>query len=197
MGDLKRGSESDKEVRPERSSLEEQYQSTGFINCLIGGPSREMLSACRTFIIVPGYGEKKWFYFNRRRKDEQNRHDKRGGFRLRQGEGGIFTKKVFVWQFTKNLKEDLLGTPVRVTNIEPGMAETEFSLVCFHGDSEKAIRVYEGATSLAFEDIAEIVCWIVSPPPHANINNLEVMPVCQGWGPFSSTAKTGVDEVAG
>ena len=92
--------------------------------------------------------------------------------------------KAFVGQFSRNLKADLLGTQVRVTNIEPGIAETEFSLVRFHGDREKAARVYEHTESLTAEDIAEIVYWVVSRPSHVNINNLEVMPTCQAWGPF-------------
>ncbi len=92
--------------------------------------------------------------------------------------------KAFVKQFSKNLRADLLGTPVRVTNIEPGMAETEFSLVRFKGDAERAAEVYKGARPLAAADIAEIIHWVTTLPLHVNINNLEVMPVCQAWTPL-------------
>jgi NADP-dependent 3-hydroxy acid dehydrogenase YdfG len=93
--------------------------------------------------------------------------------------------KAFVKQFSYNLRSDLLGTPVRVTNIEPGLSETEFSLVRFAGDAERASEVYKGAQPLTATDIAEIIYWVTSLPPHVNINRLEVMPVCQAWGPFA------------
>lgn len=93
--------------------------------------------------------------------------------------------KAFVRQFSFNLRADLAGTRVRVTNIEPGLAETEFSLIRFHGDREKAKKVYRGTQPLTAEDIARIVFWVASVPPHININTLEVMPVCQSWSPFA------------
>jgi NADP-dependent 3-hydroxy acid dehydrogenase YdfG len=93
--------------------------------------------------------------------------------------------KAFVKQFSANLRADLLGTSIRVTNIEPGLAETEFSLVRFKWDRERAAEVYKGTKPLTAEDIAEIIYWVTSLPPHININRLEVMPVCQAWGPFS------------
>lgn len=93
--------------------------------------------------------------------------------------------KAFVKQFSNNLRSDLLGTPIRVTNIEPGLAETEFSLVRFDGDSERAAEVYKGTQPLTGYDIAEIIYWVTSLPSHININRLEVMPVCQAWGPFA------------
>ena len=93
--------------------------------------------------------------------------------------------KAFVKQFSNNLRSDLLGTPIRVTNIEPGLAETEFSLVRFDGDSERAAEVYTGTQPLTGDDIAEIIYWVTSLPSHVNINSLEVMPVCQAWGPFA------------
>jgi 3-hydroxy acid dehydrogenase/malonic semialdehyde reductase len=93
--------------------------------------------------------------------------------------------KAFVKQFSNNLRSDLLGTPIRVTNIEPGLAETEFSLVRFDGDSERAAEVYTGTQPLTGDDIAEIIYWVTSLPSHININSLEVMPVCQAWGPFA------------
>ncbi len=92
--------------------------------------------------------------------------------------------KAFVKQFSNNLCADLLGTPIRVTNIEPGMAETEFSLVRFNRDAERAAKVYQGGQPLTAEDIAEIIYWATTLPPHANINSREVMPVCQAWAPF-------------
>jgi 3-hydroxy acid dehydrogenase/malonic semialdehyde reductase len=93
--------------------------------------------------------------------------------------------KAFVLQFSLNLKADLVGTGVRVTNIEPGMVGgTEFSSVRFHGDGDKAAKVYEGANPLTAEDIAEAVSWIVKLPPHMNVNRIELMPTCQGPGPF-------------
>jgi 3-hydroxy acid dehydrogenase/malonic semialdehyde reductase len=93
--------------------------------------------------------------------------------------------KAFVKQFSRNLRADLLGAPIRVTNIEPGMAETEFSVVRFNGDAQRAAEVYQGTRPLTGEDIAEIIYWVTSLPPHININSLEVMPVCQAWGPFA------------
>lgn len=93
--------------------------------------------------------------------------------------------KAFVKQFSNNLRTDLLGTQIRVSNIEPGLAETEFSLVRFHGDKVKAEEVYQGTQPLTGRDIAEIVYWVTSVPPHVNINSVEVMPVCQSWSPFA------------
>ena len=93
--------------------------------------------------------------------------------------------KAFVTQFSRNLRCDLLGTRVRVTCIQPGMAETEFSAVRFKGDREKADKVYEGTEPLTAADIAETVAWVVDRPPHVNINTLEVMSIDQAWGPFA------------
>ena len=93
--------------------------------------------------------------------------------------------KAFVKQYSLNLRADLLGTKVRVTNIEPGMAETEFSLVRFKGDDSKAGRIYEGAQSLQAADIADVVYWAATRPAHVNINRVEVMPVCQAFSPFA------------
>jgi 3-hydroxy acid dehydrogenase/malonic semialdehyde reductase len=93
--------------------------------------------------------------------------------------------KAFVKQFSNNLRADLNGTPIRVTNIEPGLSETEFSIVRFNGDAERAAEVYQGTQPLTADDIAEMVYWVTSLPSHININRLEVMPVCQAWGPFS------------
>ena len=93
--------------------------------------------------------------------------------------------KAFVKQFSLNLRADLFGTPIRITKIEPGLAETEFSVVRFKGDGEKAAKVYEGTQPLTAEDIAEMIYWVASLPAHININRLEVMPVCQTWAPFA------------
>jgi len=93
--------------------------------------------------------------------------------------------KAFVTQFSRNLRCDLLGTRVRVSCIQPGMAETEFSKVRFKGDDEQAATVYQGTEPLTAEDIAETVRWIVSQPPHVNINTLELMSIDQSWGPFA------------
>jgi 3-hydroxy acid dehydrogenase/malonic semialdehyde reductase len=93
--------------------------------------------------------------------------------------------KAFVKQFSLNLRADLLGTKVRVTNVEPGMAETEFSLVRFKGDDSKAGRIYEGVQPLRPEDVADVVYWAATRPAHVNINRVEVMPVCQAFSPFA------------
>jgi 3-hydroxy acid dehydrogenase/malonic semialdehyde reductase len=93
--------------------------------------------------------------------------------------------KAFVKQFSRNLLCDLHHTKVRVTNIEPGLSESEFSLVRFHGDQNKADAVYKGTEPLRPEDIAGIVHWVTSQPPHVNINTVEVMPVCQSCGPLA------------
>ena len=93
--------------------------------------------------------------------------------------------KAFVTQFSRNLRCDLLGTRVRVTCIQPGMAETEFSKVRFSGDEAKAAKVYEGTAPLTAEDIAETVQWVVNRPAHVNVNTLEIMSIDQAWGPFA------------
>lgn len=93
--------------------------------------------------------------------------------------------KAFVTQFSRNLRTDLLGTRVRVSCIQPGMAETEFSRVRFKGDDEQAAGVYSGTEPLTAEDIAETVRWVVSQPAHVNVNTLELMSIDQSWGPFA------------
>jgi NADP-dependent 3-hydroxy acid dehydrogenase YdfG len=93
--------------------------------------------------------------------------------------------KAFVAQFSRNLRADLLGTRVRVTNIEPGMAESEFSIVRFTGDSELAADVYRGTEPLMPADIAELVYFVNALPERININSLEVMATCQAWGPLA------------
>jgi len=87
--------------------------------------------------------------------------------------------KAFVAQFTLNLKADLIGTGVRVTDIEPGLVGgSEFSAVRF-GDADRAAKVYEGTTPLMPDDIAEAVAWVIGLPAHVNINRVEMMPTCQ------------------
>lgn len=94
--------------------------------------------------------------------------------------------KAFVDQFTLNLRADLIGTNVRATNIAPGMCSgTEFTNVRLKGDDAAAAKVYAGAQALTAADIAEAAYWITTLPPHVNINYLEMMPTCQGFGPLS------------
>ena len=88
--------------------------------------------------------------------------------------------KAFVEHFTLNLKADLLGTALRVTNIAPGMVgDSEFSLIRFKGDKDKARKVYEGLKPLTPTDVAESVLWVLMQPAHVNINRIEMMPVGQ------------------
>jgi 3-hydroxy acid dehydrogenase/malonic semialdehyde reductase len=90
--------------------------------------------------------------------------------------------KAFVTYFSLALRSDLLGAPIRVTSIEPGMVETDFSRVRFKGDDARAAQVYAGLAPLTAEDIAETVRWATAQPPHVNINRIEVMPVMQAPG---------------
>jgi len=93
--------------------------------------------------------------------------------------------KAFVRQFSLNLRLDLVGTSIRVTDIEPGLGETEFSLVRFKGDAKRADDVYTGTQPITGEDMGEIIFWISTLPEHLNINRIEVMPVCQAGGGFT------------
>jgi NADP-dependent 3-hydroxy acid dehydrogenase YdfG len=94
--------------------------------------------------------------------------------------------KAFVDQFTLNLRADLVGTGVRATNIAPGLCGgTEFSNVRFRGNDAAAAKVYEGTVPLNAEDIAESAYWIATLPAHVNINYIEMMPICQGFSPFT------------
>ena len=94
--------------------------------------------------------------------------------------------KAFVEQFTRNLRDDLVGTGVRATNLAPGLCGgTEFSNVRYRGDDAAAAKVYEGTVPLTAEDIAETIYWIATLPPHVNITQLEIMPTCQGYGPLN------------
>lgn len=93
--------------------------------------------------------------------------------------------KAFVKTFSLNLRADLLGTSVRVTNLEPGMCETEFSTVRFEGDQAKAKEVYLGMEPLTAEDVAETIYWSATLPFHVNVNVLEIMPVSQAFAGFA------------
>lgn len=93
--------------------------------------------------------------------------------------------KAFVHQFSLNLRADLHGSDVRVTSVEPGLAETEFSLVRFKGDKDKSKGPYQGLDPLTGEDIADIVYYAASSPSHVNINRIEVMPVRQSFSMFA------------
>ena len=94
--------------------------------------------------------------------------------------------KAFVHQFSQNLRADLVGSPIRVTNIEPGLCGgTEFSEVRFRGDKAKAAAVYDGTQPLTADDIAEAIHWVTTLPPHMNVNVMQLMPVCQAFGPFT------------
>jgi NADP-dependent 3-hydroxy acid dehydrogenase YdfG len=93
--------------------------------------------------------------------------------------------KAFVERFSANLRADLLGHPIRVTNLEPGMVETEFSVVRFGGDQAKADAVYANMKPLTAEDIADLAWFAVTRPPHVNVNRIEVMPVDQSFAAFS------------
>jgi 3-hydroxy acid dehydrogenase / malonic semialdehyde reductase len=92
--------------------------------------------------------------------------------------------KAFVHQFSLNLRSDLHGTRVRVTCVEPGMADTEFSLVRFGGDKDKADAVYAGMEPLTPDDIAESIYWTATLPQHVNVNTIELMATSQSFAPF-------------
>ncbi|MFM5876417.1 SDR family oxidoreductase [Aeromonas veronii] len=94
--------------------------------------------------------------------------------------------KAFVKQFSLNLRADLAGTAIRVTNVEPGLCGgTEFSNVRFHGDDAKAASVYQGVEAIQPDDIANTVLWVSQQPAHVNINSIEIMPVAQTFGPLN------------
>ncbi|HHT0501185.1 TPA: SDR family NAD(P)-dependent oxidoreductase [Raoultella ornithinolytica] len=93
--------------------------------------------------------------------------------------------KAFVKQFSYNLRCDLLGTGVRVTDLAPGIAETEFTLVRTKGDQAASDNLYRGTTPLSAQDIAGQMFYIATLPDHMNINRVEVMPVRQAWQPFA------------
>jgi 3-hydroxy acid dehydrogenase / malonic semialdehyde reductase len=99
--------------------------------------------------------------------------------------------KAFVHQFSLNLRSDLHGTGVRVTCVEPGMADTEFSLTRFSGDRAKADAVYAGMQPLTPDDIAESIHWAATLPEHVNVNTIELMPTTQSFSPFQVARDNG------
>jgi serine 3-dehydrogenase len=92
--------------------------------------------------------------------------------------------KAFVTQFSQNLRSDLHGTGVRVTSVEPGMAETEFTLVRTGGDQAASDKLYAGAQPITAGDIAETLWWIANLPAHLNVNRIELMPTSQSFAGF-------------
>lgn len=104
--------------------------------------------------------------------------------------GNIYgATKAFVHQLSLNMRADLLGTAVRVTCVEPGMCETEFSIARFQGDQKKADSVYAGMTPLSADDVAETIEWIITRPAHMNINVISLMPTDQAFGGFAVNRK--------
>jgi 3-hydroxy acid dehydrogenase/malonic semialdehyde reductase len=99
-----------------------------------------------------------------------------------EGGASYITSKFAVRGFTYALREDLLGRPVRITTVDPGMAETEFSLVRYKGDSEKAAAVYEGVDPLTAEDIADCIMFALTRPLHVNVDELVVKALAQSSG---------------
>ena len=100
--------------------------------------------------------------------------------------GAVYAgSKAFVRQFSLGLRCDLAGTGVRVTSIEPGMVETEFTVVRNGGDQAASDALYADMNPMTAEDIAETIHWVASLPPHLNVNALELMPVSQSWGGFA------------
>jgi 3-hydroxy acid dehydrogenase / malonic semialdehyde reductase len=94
--------------------------------------------------------------------------------------------KAFVTQFSLNLRADVVGMAVRVTDLEPGLCGgTEFSVNRFGGDTARADAVYAGTVPLTADDIAEAASWVINLPPHMNINRMEIMPTCQAPGPLA------------
>ena len=93
--------------------------------------------------------------------------------------------KAFVRQFSLDLRCDLAGTGVRVTSIEPGMAETEFTLVRTGGDKAASDALYANMNPMTSEDLADLFWWLANLPPHLNINTIELMPVSQSWAGFT------------
>jgi len=100
--------------------------------------------------------------------------------------GNVYcASKAFVRQFSLAIRADLLGTGIRVTNIEPGNAETEFSMVRFKNDKQRAEGVYQKTVALTAQDIADTVFWLASTPAHVNVTTMEIMPTEQATGPLA------------
>ena len=104
--------------------------------------------------------------------------------------GAVYgASKAFVRQFSLDLRCDLAGTGVRVTSIEPGMAETEFTLVRTKGDQAASDKLYADMDPMTAEDLAETIWYVATLPPHLNINTLELMPTSQSFAGFTVTRK--------
>ncbi|HEY7875154.1 MAG TPA: SDR family NAD(P)-dependent oxidoreductase [Actinomycetota bacterium] len=101
------------------------------------------------------------------------------GFETYKGGGGYTASKHAVRAITRTLRLELLGTGVRVTEIAPGLVETEFSIVRYDGDTDKAKKPYEGMTPLTADDVADCIAWAVTRPPHVNVDEIVVRPVDQ------------------
>ena len=101
------------------------------------------------------------------------------GFEVYPGGAGYTASKHAVRAVTDTLRLELNGEPIRITEIAPGMVETEFSLVRFHGDTAKADQVYAGVQPLTADDIADCIVWAVTRPPHVDIDFMVVRPVAQ------------------
>ena len=105
--------------------------------------------------------------------------------------GNVYcASKAFVRQFSLAIRADLLGSGIRVTNIEPGNAETEFSMVRFKEDEQRAEGVYQQTVALTAQDIADTVLWLVNTPAHVNVTTMEIMPTEQATGPLAIYRKT-------
>jgi len=101
------------------------------------------------------------------------------GHRAYAGSAAYCAAKAGELQITRVLRQELFGSGIRVSTVDPGLAETEFALVRFKGDARKAKELYEGANPLVAEDIAEILVWVASRPPHVNIDEMLIKPVDQ------------------
>ena len=101
------------------------------------------------------------------------------GFEVYPGGVGYTASKHAVRAITKTLRLELMGEPIRVTEIEPGMVETEFSLVRFKGDRERASTVYKGMEPLTGADVADCIVWVITRPPHVNVDEMVVRPIAQ------------------
>jgi 3-hydroxy acid dehydrogenase / malonic semialdehyde reductase len=100
--------------------------------------------------------------------------------------GNVYcASKAFVRQFSLALRSDLLGSGIRITNIEPGNAETEFSMIRFNNDQQRADSVYQQTVALTADDIANTIFWLVNTPAHMNVTTMEIMPTDQATGPLA------------
>jgi NADP-dependent 3-hydroxy acid dehydrogenase YdfG len=104
------------------------------------------------------------------------------GFETYPGGTGYTASKHAVRAISRNMRMDLLGRPIRITEVAPGMVETEFSMVRFDGDTQAANRVYEGMEPLTGADVADCIAWAVTRPPHVNVDEIVVRPVAQATG---------------